>query len=163
MKPKYSEKTCSSPAMPTTNPTCPDEGSNAGHRSVNPVTNSLCYGTALSLLDTLANMWPIVPAPYATYEYRWWWNVEQSVEWLTGKSKYSQKTCPSAILSTTNSTWPDTGLNTASRGRKPATNHQSYGTASAYVLENIISQQWLRWHLLSCKFKLGHSVKINSC
>jgi hypothetical protein len=36
-----------------------------------------------------------------------------------GKPKYSEKTCPSATLSTTNPTWP---------GLEPATNHLSCGT-----------------------------------
>jgi hypothetical protein len=50
------------------------------------------------------------------------------VEWeLAGKPKYSEKTCPSATLSTTNSKWPDPGR----RGGKPATNRLGYGTASA--------------------------------
>jgi hypothetical protein len=41
---------------------------------------------------------------YCTYPgwlwWRIWWNDKQ------GKSKYSEKTCPSATLSTTNPTWP---------------------------------------------------------
>jgi hypothetical protein len=46
-----------------------------------------------------------------------------------GKLKYSEKTCSSAILSTTNPTWPDLGSNTGRRGGKPATNCLSYVTA----------------------------------
>jgi hypothetical protein len=42
-----------------------------------------------------------------------------------GKPKYSEKTCPSATLSTPNPTWPDPGR----RGGKPATNRLSYGAA----------------------------------
>jgi hypothetical protein len=53
-----------------------------------------------------------------------------SVEWrLAGKPKYSEKTCPSATLSTTHPTWPDPGSNPGRRGGKPATNLLSYGTA----------------------------------
>jgi hypothetical protein len=53
-----------------------------------------------------------------------WWN-----DWQ-GKPKYSEKSCPSAALSTTNPTCcPD--VNPGRRGGKPATNRLSYGTASA--------------------------------
>jgi hypothetical protein len=53
--------------------------------------------------------------------WRNWWN-----DWQ-GKPKYSEKTCPSAALSTTNPTCcPD--ANRGRHGRKPATNRVSYGT-----------------------------------
>jgi hypothetical protein len=56
--------------------------------------------------------------------------VEQSVDReLAGKNNYSEKTCPSATLSTTNPTWPDLGSNPGRRGWKPATNRLNYGTA----------------------------------
>jgi hypothetical protein len=45
-----------------------------------------------------------------------------------GKLKYSEKTCPSATLSTTNPTYIDLGLNPGHRNGKPATNSLSYGT-----------------------------------
>jgi hypothetical protein len=52
------------------------------------------------------------------------------VEWkLAGEPKYSEKTCPSAALSTTNPTWPDPYSNLGRRGGKPAINCLSYGTA----------------------------------
>jgi hypothetical protein len=51
-----------------------------------------------------------------------WWNED----WQ-GKSKISEKTCPSAILSTTNPTRLDPGLNPGRRGGKPATNRLNYG------------------------------------
>jgi hypothetical protein len=54
-----------------------------------------------------------------------WWN-----EIWQGKPKYSEKTCPSATLSTTNPTWYDSGSNRGRRGGKPATNHLSYGAAT---------------------------------
>jgi hypothetical protein len=60
--------------------------------------------------------------------WRIWWN-----EWQ-GKPKYSQKTSPDAILSTTNPTWPDPGLNPGRRGGKPATNRFSYGAAMSAKL-----------------------------
>jgi hypothetical protein len=43
-----------------------------------------------------------------------------------------RKTCPSAILSTTNPTWTDLGSNPGLRGERPATNHLSHGTARFY-------------------------------
>jgi hypothetical protein len=45
--------------------------------------------------------WPIVPVPDDRWWWLWsnWWNED----WQ-GKPKYSEKTCPSAILSTTNPT-----------------------------------------------------------
>jgi hypothetical protein len=55
--------------------------------------------------------------------------AEQSVECeIVGKPKYSEKTCPSATLSTTNPTWPEPGSNPGRRGGKPANNRLSYGT-----------------------------------
>jgi hypothetical protein len=56
--------------------------------------------------------------------WRNWWNED----WQ-GKPKYSEKTCPSATLSTTNPTCPDPGSNPGRRGRKQATNRLSYGAA----------------------------------
>jgi hypothetical protein len=46
------------------------------------------------------------------------------------KPKYSEKTYPSATLSTTNPTWPDPGLKPGRRGGKPETNRLSYGAAN---------------------------------
>jgi hypothetical protein len=59
--------------------------------------------------------WPIVPAPDGRWWWLWrnWWN-----ENLQGKSKYSEKTCSSATLSTTNPTWIYPGLNPGRRGGK---------------------------------------------
>jgi hypothetical protein len=45
-RPKYSEKTR---PLSTTNPTCPDPGSNPGRRGGKPATNRLSYGAASSL------------------------------------------------------------------------------------------------------------------
>jgi hypothetical protein len=58
-----------------------------------------------------------------------WWNED----WQ-GKPKYSEKTCPSTILSTTNPTWPDPCANPSRRGGKPATNRLSYGAAESVPL-----------------------------
>jgi hypothetical protein len=64
------------------------------------------------------NFWPIVQAPDERWGWLWsnWWNED----WQ-GKPKYSEKTCPSATLSTTNPTWLDPGSNPGLRGGKPAT------------------------------------------
>jgi hypothetical protein len=48
---------------------------------------------------------------------------------LQEKLKYSEKTCPSATLSTTNPTLPDLGSNSGRRGAKRATKLLSYGAA----------------------------------
>jgi hypothetical protein len=48
----------------------------------------------------------------------------------SGKPKYSGKTCPSAILSTTNPTWTDPESNPGVRGGRPGTNLLSHGTAT---------------------------------
>jgi hypothetical protein len=58
-----------------------------------------------------------------------WWNED----WQ-GKPKYSEKTCPSAILSTTNPTWPEPCANPGRRGGKLATNRLSYGAACQLCL-----------------------------
>jgi hypothetical protein len=46
------------------------------------------------------------------------------------KSKYLKKTCPSVTLSTTNPTWPDLGL-------KSATNRRSYATIQERLLKSL--------------------------
>jgi hypothetical protein len=49
-------------------------------------------------------------------------------EWQ-GKLKYSEETCPSAALPTTEKTLPDQGSNLGHHGRKLATNCLSYSTS----------------------------------
>jgi hypothetical protein len=48
--------------------------------------------------------WPIVPGP----DDRWWWYCGEigGMKIVQGKPKYSEETCPSATLSTTNPIWP---------------------------------------------------------
>jgi hypothetical protein len=58
----------------------------------------------------------------------WWWRIWWNEDWQ-GKPKFSEKTCPSGTLSTTNPTWPDPCANPGRRGGKPATNRLSYGAA----------------------------------
>jgi hypothetical protein len=79
-------------------------------------------GVRLSPLGSSA----IVPAPGD----RWWvWSSWWNENWQ-GKRKYSEKTCPSATSSTTNSTWTDLDSNPGRRSGKPATNCLSYDAAS---------------------------------
>jgi hypothetical protein len=74
--------------------------------------------------------WPIVPAP----DDRWWWLWRNwSNEDWQGKPKYSEKTCPTATFSTTNSTWIDPGSNPGRRGGNPATHRLIYGAASYWL------------------------------
>jgi hypothetical protein len=51
-EPKYSEITCSSVALSTTDPTRLDPDSNPGRRSGMPATNRLSYGAVTSRLVT---------------------------------------------------------------------------------------------------------------
>jgi hypothetical protein len=57
-----------------------------------------------------------------------WWRIRYNENWQK-EPKYSEKTCPSAILSTTNPTWPDPGANPGRHGGKPSNNRLSYGAA----------------------------------
>jgi hypothetical protein len=59
------------------------------------------------------HFWSIVQAPDDRWGWLWsnWWNED----WQ-GKPKYSEKTYPSATLSTTNPTWPDPDSNPGRRG-----------------------------------------------
>jgi hypothetical protein len=83
--------------------------------------------------------WPIVPTPD---DIRWWlWRNGWNEDWQ-GKPKYSEKTCPSATLPTTNPTWLDPGLNPGRRGGKPASNRLSY--SAAFILN--------KWHISTSVF-----------
>jgi hypothetical protein len=61
-------------------------------------------------------------------KWGWLWSNWWNKNWQ-GKPKYSEKTYPSAILFTTNPTWPDPCANTGRRGGKSVTNRLSYGAA----------------------------------
>jgi hypothetical protein len=64
----------------------------------------------------------------------WWWWRNLWNDWQ-GKPKYSEKTCPSAALSTKNPTCcPD--ANPGRRGGKPAANRLSYGAAEIRMSDN---------------------------
>jgi hypothetical protein len=92
--------------------------------------------------------WPIVPAPGDCEDGEFWWN-----EWQ-GKPKYSKKTCPGAILSTTNSIWPDPGLNLGRRGGKPATNRLSYGAADQAYKQAASDKQRFLLFVFSASFSI---------
>jgi hypothetical protein len=94
--------------------------------------NYLCFFIASEVgLSPLycGHFWPIVPAPDDRWGWLWskWWNED----WQR-KPRYSEKTCHSATLSTTNPTWPDPGSNPGRRGGKPMTNRLSYGAGYLY-------------------------------
>jgi hypothetical protein len=89
----------------------------------------------LGPLGTSTTEWPIVPAPG---------DCDDDREF--GGMKYSEKTCPSATLSTTNPTWSNPGSNLGRSGGKPETNRLSYSAASG------------RWYY-SCVFK---SIKLSA-
>jgi hypothetical protein len=86
---------------------------------------SIASGVGLSPLYC-GHFWPFVSAPDDRWGWLWsnWWNED----WQ-GKPKYSDKTCPSATLFTTNHTSPDPGSNPGRRSGKPTTNRLSYGAA----------------------------------
>jgi hypothetical protein len=70
---------------------------------------------------------------------------------LTGENRSTRgKTCPIAILSTTNPTWTDPGSNSGLRGERPATNRRSHGTAvfNSYTLRSNETKVALCVHLL---------------
>jgi hypothetical protein len=98
------------------------------------------------------HQWPIVPTP-GDYD-------DGEIGGIIGRGsrKYSEKTCPSAALSTTNPTCcPD--ANPCRRGGKPATNRLSYGTAtrspcylSVYPFLIFARKQLMRWPRYLCVF-----------
>ena len=58
---------------------------------------------------------------------------------LTGETEVlggGKKTCPSATLTTKNTTWTAPGSNPGLRGESPATNRLSHGTARHFVLRH---------------------------
>jgi hypothetical protein len=105
-------------------------------------------GVRLSSLGTSATNWPIVPAPD---DRRWVCSSRWNENWQ-GKSKYSEKTCPSATLSTKNPTWPDLGSNPDRRCGKPGTNHLTYGTVKIAFMLCLFS--------INCKRKKGKIIPV---
>jgi hypothetical protein len=94
------------------------------------------------LLGTLLVYW----MAYCTCPgWLWWWRIWWNKD-CQGKPKYSEKTCPSATLSTTTLTGPAPGLTPGRRGGTQATNRLSYGAADYY-------------HLLKCNFAFFPQTK----
>jgi hypothetical protein len=89
--------------------------------------------------------WPILPAP----DDRWWWLWRNlwNKDWQ-GKPKYSEKTCPSATLSTTNPTWLNPGPNPGRRGGKAVTNRLSYDAAASHKV-TLDSKTLIKWTTIS--------------
>jgi hypothetical protein len=73
---------------------------------------------------------------YQPQMIKWWWLWSNwwNEDWQ-GNPKYSEKTCPSATLSTTKPIWPDPGLNPDHRDGKPTTNLLSYDTTPKWHCE----------------------------
>jgi hypothetical protein len=94
----------------------------------------IASGVGLSPLYC-CHFWPIVPASDDRWGWLWsnWWNEDGQ-----GKPKYSEKTCPSVTLSTTNPIWKDPGSNPGRRGGKPATNRLSYGATLLSLLQDFL-------------------------
>jgi hypothetical protein len=84
--------------------------------------------------------YPIVPVPDDRWWWLWrnWWN-----ENWQGKPKFSEKSCPSATLSTTNPTWLVPGLNPGRRGGKPATNRLHGHTSVRRQFSRHFMKLWL--------------------
>jgi hypothetical protein len=95
-------------------------------------------GVQLGPLRTAVTDWPIVACP----RWLWWRRILWNKDWQE-KPKNSQKTHPSATLSTTNPTWPDPESNSACRGGKPTTNRLSYVAALSAPLH--IREKKVRW------------------
>jgi hypothetical protein len=104
-------------------------------------------GVQLGPLGLAATDWPIVACPGRL----WWWGIWRNEDWQ-GKQKYSDKTHPSATLSTTNPTWPDPGSNPGHHGGMPVINCLSYGAVLGIMLGND-GIKWmnvfLRYYLLN--------------
>jgi hypothetical protein len=88
-------------------------------------------GVRLGPLSTLATNWPIV----TTLDDRWVWSIWRNENWQE-KPKYSEKTCLTATLLTTNPIFHDRGSNTSCRDGKSKTTFLSYGTVRILIWEN---------------------------
>jgi hypothetical protein len=96
------------------------------------------HGVRLSPLATAATVWPTVPAPDDIW---WWlWSNRWNANWQ-GKLKYSDKTCPTVTLSTTNPTWSDPGSNPSRHDGKSASNLKVWHDVTTYIhLSGILSK-----------------------
>jgi hypothetical protein len=85
---------------------------------------------------------------------RWWvWRATVEKYWQESL-RTRRKTCPSATLSTTNSTWSDSGAKPGLLVERPATNLLSHGTA----LEMLTTTQFGIFYLAGCKCKIKMRV-----
>jgi hypothetical protein len=91
----------------------------------------------------------------------WWWKIWWNDDWQ-GKPKYSEKTCPSATLSTTNPTWTDPGSNAGRRGGKSAINSLSYGAAlrKDNRLNRVKRIDLTRWNYFKLKKIHTHNAEL---
>jgi hypothetical protein len=119
----------------------------------------------LGPLGTSATNWPIVPAP----DDRWWVWSSRWNENCHRKPRYSEKTCLSATLSTTNPTWPALDSNPGRRCGKPATNRLSYSTTSSpslwnnhfvQIMKSSLRLAWEWWRKLIMTMPGRHSVSL---
>jgi hypothetical protein len=92
-------------------------------------------GVRMSPHDRPATNRPILPAPDAIWSV---WSSQWNNNWQ-GKPNYSEETCPSSTLSTTNSRWPDLGLIPGERGGKSTTNRLGYGAADIVHLLRLLT------------------------
>jgi hypothetical protein len=78
--------------------------------------------------DHVSELWPPRGLPFI-HQMMIYIKVEsQDGMILTRENQRTwRKTCPSAILSTTNPTWPDPSVNPGLHGERLATNHLSHG------------------------------------
>jgi hypothetical protein len=87
-------------------------------------------GVGLNLLGTSVTNWPIEKASddrLLVWSSRWMENWQR-------KPKHSEKTCPSATLSTTNPTWSDLCSNPSRYTGKPRTNRLNCSTVPERML-----------------------------
>jgi hypothetical protein len=62
--------------------------------TINAISKPVLFADDTESTWYVGHCWPIVPAP----DYRWWlWSSWWNEDWQ-GKPKYSEKTCPSAML-----------------------------------------------------------------
>jgi hypothetical protein len=115
---------------------------------------NLIWGGGLSWY--CGHFWPIIQAPD---DRGWLWSNWWNEDWQ-GQPKYSEKTCPSATLSTTNPTWPDPGSNLGCRGGKPATNRLSYGADWNLSTQSKSPSNYWNQLLLLVKFIWTHATGI---
>jgi hypothetical protein len=99
-------------------------------------------------------MGPLVTSATECPGWLWLWRIWWNEDWQ-GKPKYSEKTCPSATLSTKNPTWPDPGSNPGRRGGKSVTNRLSYGAAIITTFLSVMSPFFFIFQVINACNSLG--------